>query len=75
MYFGRYGMSSSTTQDELNAVTVYTGAMGKTGAVSGYHNLGDGHVWRIQYNDSPGTQNSFSFSVSGDPTGTIMVGY
>ena len=66
MYFGRTGMSSSTTTAELDAITVFTASNEYT--FSNYHYLGEGHVWLIPIGTA---DRSNDFNVEGDPSHTI----
>ena len=66
MYFGRVGMSSSTTTADLNAIKVFTASDSNT--FTGYHNLGNGNIWLIPIGIA---SRSNSFTVEGDPGDTI----
>ena len=69
MYFGRVGMSSSTTTDELDAITVYRANDRDT--FTEYHEMGDGHVWFMPRGLGSEGSRVNSFDVDGDPTHTV----
>ena len=70
VYFGRVGLSSSTSTADLDAVNVHTEYF-QTYGTTGYYSMGDGKVWEVK--TAPGFKDTTSFVVEGDPSYTTML--
>ena len=68
IYFGRTGISSSTTKADLDAITDYTVSF-ENGGWSNYHHMGDGKVWVEALN--PTESYPQKCTLLGDPSNTV----
>ena len=70
MYFGRFGASADWTTDTLDAITKFTPSF-INGSDTGYHEMGDGHVWKVLKNMNEPDSNFQECEFSGVPQDTV----